>query len=109
MSAKLGVIAAMVVRCFACCTDDTKNRCGHLLSDILVSNCSSDESAGIGYLWFFKALQRSYKILDLDEENMGDESLLAFRGYLRDGVRLRSLVRSLVREARAGCALEVCG
>ena len=107
LSASMGVIAAMVVRCFACCTDDTKNRCSRLLNEILVSNCSSDESVGLGYLWFFKALQERYKILDLDEESMSDESLLAFRGYLRDGVRLRSLVRSLVREAEAGNDLEV--
>lgn len=103
---KVGMFPAVFIRCFACCNDDTMNHCSRLLNKTLPSHCDGVDSAGLSYLWFFHALKTIPAGMDAEEDGR-DDSVLAFRGLLRDGVKLRSLLRRVVSAGECGHSLEV--
>lgn len=97
------MIAGMLIRCYMCCEDETRNRCSRLMNEILISNCEDYEAMGVSYLWLFKEMHHSFDEVNVESE----ESLLSFRGVLRDGMRAKRLLRSLLKEMEVRTPLEV--
>lgn len=97
------MIAGMLIRCYMCCEDETRNRCSRLMNEILISNCEDYEAMGVSYLWLFKEMHHSFDEVNVESE----ESLLSFRGVLRDGMRVKRLLRSLLKEMEVRTPFEV--
>lgn len=97
------MIAGMLVRCYMCCEDETRNRCSRLLNEILISNCEDYEAMGVSFLWLFKEMHHSFEEVNVES----NESLLSFRGVLRDYVRIKRLVRNMLKEIQLRTPLEV--